>query len=129
MPDSEPACLALRLPLALLGLACAWQINHKMALWFNATSAPPDPVNSAASVPETPGPPAPAAKKQKTQAKAGRPSNLTAFNKKNADMIGRGDITRYLTTIPLQPHLGLPSPQALERQENKHPLDTIDFTS
>ena len=100
MPDSEPACLALRLPLALLGLACAWQINHKMALWFNATSAPPDPVNSAASVPETPGPPAPAAKKQKTQAKAGRPSNLTAFNKKNADMIGRGDITRYLTTIP-----------------------------
>ena len=96
MPDSEPACLALRLPLALLGLACAWQINHKMALWFNATSAPPDPVNSAASVPETPGPPAPAAKKQKTQAKAGRPSNLTAFNKKNADMIGRGDITRYL---------------------------------
>ena len=96
----SPACLTLRLPLALLDLACAWQINHKMALWFNATLAPPGPVNSAASVPETPGPPPAPAKKQKAQAKAGRPSNLAAFNKTTADMIGRGDITRYLTTIP-----------------------------
>ena len=48
----SPACLTLRLPLALLDLACAWQINHKMALWFNATLAPPGPVNSAASVPD-----------------------------------------------------------------------------
>ena len=68
-----------------------------MDRWFSATSGPPpSPVNSAASVPETPGGP-PAAKKQKTQAKAGRPTNRAAFDKKTARMTGRGEITQYFT--------------------------------
>ena len=51
-----------------------------MDRWFSATSGPPpSPVNSAASVPETPGDP-PAAKKQKT-----------------VRMTGRGEITQYFT--------------------------------